>query len=56
MINIPYTYTYIKSHKRTVRVYDAATGEERKALFFSGNVEAMAWVEVEEDEKEEDGG
>lgn len=27
-------------------MYDVGTGEEKKALFFSGNVEALAWVEV----------
>jgi hypothetical protein len=36
-------------------VYDAGTGEERKALFFTGNVEAMAWVEVDEEEEGEEG-
>lgn len=30
-------------------MYDAGTGEEKKALFFSGNVEALAWVEVAEE-------
>lgn len=47
-LTINATYAYIC---RAVRVYDTATGEERKSFFFAGNVEALAWVHVEEGEE-----
>lgn len=65
-ITRPTQHTHVPN--RAVRVYDAATGagagpaaggegrKELKALFFSGNVEALAWVEVDEEGWEDEGG